>query len=144
MDVGRKTVILSRELGFHTEVSDIPIESLVPEAMREMTLDAFMKNLYLLDEPMRKRYETAIGRGKRLRYVGFVAEDGRCGAALKEYPLDHPFSQATGTDNVILFSTDRYEKQPLVIKGPGAGRDVTAGGVFSDLLRLGAYFGARI
>jgi len=144
MDVGRKTVILSRELGFHTEVSDIPIESLVPEAMRGMTLDAFMKNLYLLDEPMRKRYETAIGRGKRLRYVGFVAEDGRCGAALKEYPLDHPFSQATGTDNVILFSTDRYEKQPLVIKGPGAGRDVTAGGVFSDLLRLGAYFGARI
>lgn len=62
--------------------------------------------------------------------MGFVAEDGRCGAALKEYPLDHPFSQATGTDNVILFSTDRYEKQPLVIKGPGAGRDVTAGGVF--------------
>ncbi|MCI2076350.1 MAG: bifunctional aspartate kinase/homoserine dehydrogenase I [Sphaerochaetaceae bacterium] len=144
MDVGRKTVILARELGFHTEVTDIPIESLVPKEMRGMSLEVFMKNLSLLDEPMKKRYEAAAKKGMRLRYVGFVDEQGQCQASLREYPFDHPFSQATGTDNVILFSTDRYLEQPLVIKGPGAGRDVTAGGVFSDLLRLGAYLGARI
>lgn len=144
MDVGRKTVILSRELGFHTEVADIPIESLVPKEMEGLTLEEFMERLSLLDEPMKQRYEAAKAKGLRLRYVGYVDQEGHCGAAMREYPLDHPFSQATGTDNVILFSTDRYLEQPLVIKGPGAGRDVTAGGVFSDILRLGAYLGARI
>jgi len=144
MDVGRKTVILSRELGFHTEVSDVPIESLVPEEMRGDSVDKFMERLSELDEPMKEKYLQAKEKGMRLRYVGKVDAKGNCSAALREYPLSHPFSQATGTDNVILFSTDRYNEQPLVIKGPGAGREVTAGGVFSDILRLGAYLGARI
>jgi aspartokinase/homoserine dehydrogenase 1 len=122
----------------------VPIESLVPEEMRNDSVDKFMERLSELDEPMKEKYLQAKEKGMRLRYVGKVDAKGHCSAALREYPLSHPFSQATGTDNVILFSTDRYNEQPLVIKGPGAGREVTAGGVFSDILRLGAYLGARI
>jgi len=144
MDVGRKTVILAREMGFHTEVEEIPIESLVPGQLQSQSLDRFLNQLDELDEPMRKRYEEASAHNMKLSYVGMVDEKGNCSASLRSYPMDHPFSQATGTDNVICFTTDRYFKQPLVIKGPGAGRDVTAGGVFADILRLGAYLGARI
>ena len=79
----------------------------------------------------------------RLRYVGKV-EDGRCSVSLSEYPEDHPFSQARGTDNVISFTTQRYHSQPLVIKGPGAGPEVTAAGVFADILRLSAYLGSKV
>lgn len=144
MDVARKTVILARELGYHSEVTEMPIESMVPESLRDVDKDAFMHRLGELDDAMKQRFDEAAKRGEVLRYVGFVGEDGNCSASLRSYPKDHPFAQATGTDNVILFHTDRYNTQPLVIKGPGAGRDVTAGGVFSDILRLGSYLGARI
>ncbi|AEV27901.1 homoserine dehydrogenase [Sphaerochaeta pleomorpha str. Grapes] len=144
MDVGRKTVILARELGYAVEVSDIPIESLVPIQLQDASLSEFMSRLEELDEPMLKLFREAEGRGEKLRYVGCVDEQGHCSASLKSFVADHPFAQATGTDNVICYTTDRYFSQPLVIKGPGAGRDVTAGGVFSDILRLAAYLGARI
>ena len=88
-------------------------------------------------------YEDAAKKGMKLRYVGKV-EDGVCSVSLSEYPADHPFSTASGTDNVIAFTTARYNKEPLVIKGPGAGPEVTAGGVFADILRLSAYLGSRI
>ena len=144
MDVGRKTVILARELGYAVEVSDIPIESLVPPQLQDASLSDFMSRLEELDEPMFKLLKAADGRGEKLRYVGCVDEQGHCSATLRSFVADHPFAQATGTDNVICYTTDRYFSQPLVIKGPGAGRDVTAGGVFSDILRLAAYLGARI
>ena len=144
MDVARKTIILARELGYHSEVTEMPIESMVPESLRDVDKDVFMRRLGELDEAMKQRFDEAAKRGEVLRYVGFVGEDGNCSASLRSYPKDHPFAQATGTDNIILFHTDRYNTQPLVIKGPGAGRDVTAGGVFSDILRLGSYLGARI
>ena len=67
-----------------------------------------------------------------------------CSVSLSRYPEDHPFGAARGTDNVIAFTTARYNKEPLVIKGPGAGPEVTAGGVFADILRLSAYLGSRI
>ena len=144
MDVARKTVILARELGWHSEVTEMPIESMVPEDLRGVGRDEFMQHLGELDAPLKKRYDEARSKGEVLRYVGMVDEKGGCTASLRSYPQNHPFAHATGTDNVILFHTDRYNTQPLVIKGPGAGRDVTAGGVFSDILRLGSYLGARI
>ncbi len=144
MDVARKTVILARELGWHSEVTQMPIESMVPEDLRGVGRDEFMRRLSELDAPLKKRFDEARAKGEVLRYVGLVDEKGGCTASLRSYPQSHPFAQATGTDNVILFHTDRYDIQPLVIKGPGAGRDVTAGGVFSDILRLGSYLGARI
>ena len=143
MDVARKTVILARELGYTTETDDIAVESLVPEDMRELSIDDFLLHLSDMDEKMLSMYKDAEAKGMKLRYVGKV-ENGTCSVALKEYPMDHPFSQAKGTDNVISFRTARYDKQPLVIKGPGAGPEVTAGGVFADILRLSAYLGSRI
>lgn len=79
----------------------------------------------------------------KLRYVGTV-DGGKCSVSLSAFPLDHPFSQAKGTDNVIEFTTARYHNQPLVVQGPGAGPEVTAAGIFADILRLSAYLGSRI
>ncbi len=143
MDVARKTVILARELGYRTEVSDIDVESLVPEELRNVPKDEFMKRLPELDEHIKELYDSAAAKDMKLRYVGKV-EDGVCSVSLAAYPADHPFSTASGTDNVIAFTTARYNKEPLVIKGPGAGPEVTAGGVFADILRLSAYLGSRI
>lgn len=144
MDVARKTVILARELGYEVEVDDMPIESLVPEELAKLPVSEFMEQLEELDKPIFEKFEQAKKESKRLCYVGKVDENGNCSVSLKGYPMNHPFSQASGTDNVICFTTDRYSTQPLVIKGPGAGREVTAGGVFSDILRLSAYLGARV
>ena len=144
MDVGRKTVILAREQGYSLEVEDIPIQSLVPESLDGCSPSEFMERLEAIDPIIEKAYKDAAAKGEKLRYVGIVDEEGNCSASLKSYASDHPFAQASGTDNVICFTTDRYLSQPLVIKGPGAGREVTAGGVFSDILRLAAYLGARI
>lgn len=143
MDVARKTVIIAREMGFKVEVSDIDIESLVPESLRNLDKEEFLDRLAEMDDHMLSLYNKAKAEGKSLRYVGKV-ENGTCSVSLAMYPLDHPFSQAEGTDNVIAFTTYRYNKQPLVIKGPGAGPEVTAAGVFSDILRLSAYLGSRI
>jgi len=77
----------------------------------------------------------AASRGAVLRYVGTL-ERGRARAGLKEFPRDHPIAAAKGSDNVIAFTTKRYSRTPLVVQGPGAGADVTAMGVFSDILKL--------
>ena len=76
-------------------------------------------------------------------YVGVVdAQSGKGSVELRRYPKSHPFAQLQGSDNIISFTTARYFKQSLIIRGPGAGAEVTAAGVFSDLLRLAAYLGA--
>ncbi|MEA5031508.1 MAG: ACT domain-containing protein, partial [Sphaerochaeta sp.] len=144
MDVARKTVILAREMGYQVEVSDIAVTSLVPEALQDVPLAQFMEKMELMDDHILKLYRDAEATGKRLRYVGRVAKDGSCDVELAAYPESHPFAQSKGTDNVVAFTTDRYHVQPLVIQGPGAGPEVTAGGVFADLLRLSSYLGARL
>jgi aspartokinase/homoserine dehydrogenase 1 len=84
---------------------------------------------------MRRRLEIANAHNAVLRYVGTV-ENGKARAGFAEFPRDHPFGTTKGSDNVIVFTTQRYSKTPLVIQGPGAGADVTAMGVFSDILKL--------
>lgn len=143
MDVGRKTVILARELGYKTEVKDLEIENLVPEELRGVTKEEFLEKCSLMDDKMLALFTKAKERGNTLRYVGRV-ENGECKVELAEFPLSHPFSQAKGTDNVIEFTTLRYHNQPLVVQGPGAGPEVTAAGIFADLLRLSAYLGSKI
>ena len=143
MDVARKTVILARELGYETEISDISVESLVPEPLRDVPRDEFLARLGEMDAQMESLFAAASAKGMALRYVGKV-EGGKCSVSLSEYPMEHAFAQAKGTDNVIAFSTARYNREPLVIKGPGAGPEVTAGGVFADILRLSAYLGSKI
>lgn len=143
MDVARKTIILSREMGHKVELGDIPIVSLVPDALRDVALSRFLAEMHSMDDTIERLYQDADRQGKCLRYVGRVDQDGSCHVELASYPPDHPFALAKGTDNVVAFTTERYSTQPLVIRGPGAGPAVTAGGVFADLLRLSAYLGAR-
>lgn len=146
MDVARKVVILAREAGLELELDQVPIESLVPEALRNVqSVDEFMTELPKYDEEMAARMSAAADKGMVLRFVGVVDTVAGTGeVALKEYPTDHPFAQLQGSDNIISFQTKRYSppSQPLVVRGPGAGAEVTAGGVFADLLRLAAYLGA--
>lgn len=144
MDVARKTVILAREMGYKTEVSDIDVTSLIPKELQDVPLDEFLEKIELMDEHLLSLYKEAASKNQRLRYVGQVASDGTCHVELASYDISHPFAQSKGTDNVVAFTTERYSTQPLVIQGPGAGPGVTAGGVFADLLRLSAYLGARL
>jgi len=84
---------------------------------------------------MQRRLERARSHGAVLRYVG-VLEGDRARAEMREFPRDHPFAGTKGSDNIIAFTTKRYSRTPLVVQGPGAGADVTAMGVFSDILKL--------
>lgn len=144
MDVARKTVILAREIGSRVELKDMTIESVVPQHLQSVSKEEFLSRVSEMDDEMLERYNRAKKAGKVLRYIGCV-DGGRCTVSLAELDKAHPFAQAGGTDNIIAFTTSRYhEKQPLVIKGPGAGPDVTAGGVFSDLIRLSVYLGAGL
>jgi len=93
---------------------------------------------------MRERYEAAKSRGKVLRYVGRLTSDGKATVGLVELDMKHAFANIALTDNVVRFATRRYCNNPLIVQGPGAGPEVTAGGVFADLLRLSAYLGARL
>jgi len=79
-----------------------------------------------------------------LRYVGTINSDGTMTAGLRAYPLEHPFASLTGSDNIVSFQTARYNTQPMIVRGPGAGPEVTAAGVFADLLRLASFLGAPL
>ncbi len=143
MDVARKVSILAREMGYPIELKDIPVESLVPEPLQDVqTAEAFLKGLPAFDADMQQRVDRAHQNGQVLRYVGSIDASGKASVKLKAYPKDHAFAQMTGTDNIISFRTQRYDVQPIVVRGPGAGLEETAGGVFADLLRLAARLGA--
>uniref|UniRef100_A0A383V4M3 ACT domain-containing protein n=1 Tax=Tetradesmus obliquus TaxID=3088 RepID=A0A383V4M3_TETOB len=144
-DVARKVAILARECGLMLELDDIPVESLVPEPLRSCkTAEEYMSRLPEFDADMAAKLDAARASGEVLRYVGVVdVKAGKGSVELRRYPASHPFAQLQGSDNIIAFTTARYGKQqPLIVRGPGAGAAVTAGGVFSDLLRLAAYLGA--
>ena len=143
-DVARKLVILAREAGMRLSLSDVEVESLVPAALRDADRDAFMDGLASLDAPMLERLQAARERGCVLRYVARLERDGRAQVALQELPADHAFAHLRLTDNCVQFTTRRYRDNPLIVQGPGAGPEVTAAGVFSDLLRVAGSLGARL
>ena len=143
-DVARKLIILGRESGLDLQLSDVKVESLVPAGLEKGSIDEFLEKLPQYDASMRERYEAAKGRGKVLRYVGSLTADGKATVGLVELDGKHAFANIALTDNVVRFATRRYCNNPLIVQGPGAGPEVTAGGVFADLLRLAAYLGARL
>ena len=125
------------------ELSDVPVASLVPAALSRGTVDDFMAGLAEDDGGIGAQLAEAAEAGEVLRYVGVVdVERGEGSIELRKYSKNHPFAALAGADNIIAFTTARYRAQPLIVRGPGAGAEVTAGGVFSDLLRLAAYLGA--
>jgi bifunctional aspartokinase / homoserine dehydrogenase 1 len=135
-DVARKLLILAREIGLKMDLDQVPAQSLVPAPLSR---GAFSPDFYAgfarHDAAMLDRLNRARQRGRVLRYVA-VLEGGRAQASLQEYAAAHPLALAKGSDNIIAFTTRRYSKTPLVVQGPGAGADVTAMGVFSDILKL--------
>jgi len=144
MDIVRKTVILAREAGHSIEIEDIPVRSLVPPDLIDVSLDEFMSRLEMMDEELDYLYKEAAAKNEVIKYTGIIGEDGKGEVLLKSYPKNHPFAGISGTDNIVAFTTERYNEQPLVVRGPGAGPHVTAGGVFADLLRLASFLGAKL
>ena len=135
-DVGRKLLILARQMNLEMNLEDIHIENLVAPSLRKGTFtQRFFKKYARFDSALQQRYDRAKRNRSVLRYVGTL-QNGKGSARLKEFPLSHPFASTKGADNIIAFTTQRYSPTPLVVQGPGAGADVTAMGVFSDILKL--------
>jgi aspartokinase/homoserine dehydrogenase 1 len=144
-DVARKLVILAREVGLALELGDVQLEGLVPDSLMSVDPEEFMARVPEADAEMRERFLAAQARGYVLRYVGRLeADTGRATVGLVELERSHLFANIGFTDNVVSFTTSRYDRNPLIVRGPGAGPAVTAGGVFADLLRVCAYLGAHV
>ncbi len=136
MDVARKVVILGREMGLPLALSDVEVESLVPEGLQQGSVEAFMDELAEHDETMTDILREAREQGQVLRFVGSVDHEGTASVRLRRYDDDHAFARIHRTDNIVRFQTRRYHDNPLIVQGPGAGPEVTAAGVFADLLRV--------
>jgi aspartokinase/homoserine dehydrogenase 1 len=144
VDVARKLIILGREMGLTLELSDVRVEGLVPPALQKCGVDEFMARLPEFDATMAETLAEARSKNQVLRYVGRVDADGQATVGLVRLDARHAVANIALTDNVVRFATRRYCDNPLIVQGPGAGPEVTAAGVFSDLLRLSAYLGAHI
>ena len=142
-DVARKLVILAREAGRELSLGDVDVESLVPEALREVSREEFLTRMHEMDAPMQARLDAARAQGRGLRYLARLAQDGSARVALATPEPGHASLHGGLTDNLIQFRTRRYATNPLVVQGPGAGADVTAGGVFGDILLIAQALGAR-
>ena len=138
VDVARKLVILAREAGRMLDVADVAIESLVPPALMAIDRGQFLERLAELDAPMAARHTRARASHRHLRYMATLDHRGVAQVGLGEVADDHAFARLRSTDNIVQFTTRRYCDNPLVVQGPGAGPDVTAAGVFADLLRVAA------
>jgi aspartokinase/homoserine dehydrogenase 1 len=143
VDFARKLVILAREMGVPLELPDVKIEPLLPAEFQKGNVDEFMAKLPSHDATMLALLKEADANGEILRFVGRIGGNGEATIGLRRYPKTHSFARLNATDNIVAFKTQRYV-QPLVVQGPGAGPDVTAGGVFADVLRLASYLGAPL
>lgn len=144
IDVARKLIILGREMGLDLELGEVQVESLVPPSLARCSVEEFLERLTEFDSAMHARYQKARAEGQVLRYVARLDAKGPATVGLTRLPMSHAFANISLTDNVVRFATRRYCDNPLIVQGPGAGPEVTAGGVFGDLLRLCAYLGTKL
>ncbi|MCD9029676.1 bifunctional aspartate kinase/homoserine dehydrogenase I [Luteimonas sp. BDR2-5] len=136
LDVARKLVILAREAGRPLSLDDVAVESLVPEALREVPVEAFLDRLEEMDVPMQARLDAARADGCGLRHIAKLDQGGHASVGVRALPADHACMHTRLTDNLVQFTTARYADNPLVVQGPGAGPQVTAAGVFGDVLAI--------
>lgn len=137
-DFMRKMLILARDAGYAMEASDVVIEPILPQSCIDaQTVDAFYAALKKEEAYFTNLKNKAEKEKKVLRYVGKL-ENGKAEISLQMVDDSHPFYMMSGADNIIAFTTDRYYERPMVVKGPGAGAEVTAAGVFADLINVGA------
>jgi homoserine dehydrogenase len=132
-DVARKALILARTCGLAWEPDAVPPEALFPPELAAVGRDEFMARLEELDAPIDAQVAAARERGEVLRYVATITPQG-AGVGLRSLSLDHPLAGLRGADNLISFTTARYNERPLVVRGPGAGQAVTAAGVLGDII----------
>jgi len=137
VDVARKILILARESGAKLDLEDIDNQSFLTKAnLNSKSVDDFYKTLLADDHHFKKLYESANAKGCKLKYVAEFNR-GKAKVGLKEIPQGHPFYDLEGKDNIVMFYTQRYPEQPMIIKGAGAGADVTASGLFADIIKIG-------
>ncbi|MDO9038246.1 MAG: bifunctional aspartate kinase/homoserine dehydrogenase I [Lutibacter sp.] len=137
VDVARKILILARESGTQLELSDITNDSFLPKlSLEAKSVPDFMETLKVEADHFNLLRKNAEAKNCRLKYVAEF-NNGKAKVGLKEIPASHPFYDLAGKDNIVLFFTNRYSEQPLIIRGAGAGADVTASGLFADIIRIG-------
>lgn len=134
-DVARKFTILARTAGFAVERPDVQVESLVPEELRDIPRAAFLNQLDRLNDYWRQRSNYARSNATALQYVGTLA-NGAINVGVQRLPPESPLGRLQGQDNLFEIYTDRYAESPLIVRGPGAGPDVTAAGVLADVLKV--------
>ncbi|MFC4219068.1 bifunctional aspartate kinase/homoserine dehydrogenase I [Flagellimonas marina] len=139
VDVMRKILILARESGYELDIDDIANEAFLPkESLETDSNEAFFESLKKYENDFQKMYKEAANADSKLKYVAQF-EDGKAKVGLQKIPKGHDFYNLEGSDNIVLFYTERYPNQPMIIKGAGAGADVTASGIFADIIRIGNF-----
>jgi len=139
IDVARKILILARESGYKMEIDAIENEAFLPEeSLNTNSNEAFFDSLKKYEADFQKLYADAKSTDCKLKYVAQF-ENGKAKVGLQAIPKNHDFYNLEGSDNIVLFYTQRYPNQPMIIKGAGAGADVTASGIFADIIRIGNF-----
>ncbi|MEZ8797536.1 bifunctional aspartate kinase/homoserine dehydrogenase II [Vibrio cyclitrophicus 1F53] len=139
-DVMRKLVILARESGLEIEPENVKVESLVPEALQDLSVDDFFDKASVLSEELAERLEKAHSQQKVLRYVARLEKNGKATVGVEALSKEHALANLLPCDNIFAIESKWYKDNPLVIRGPGAGREVTAGAIQSDLNRMSSLF----
>ena len=139
IDVRRKLIILARETGLALDAAEVEIESILPEACQKAeTVDAFLKEVVNADPVFEKNRAKVASENKVLRMIAQL-EKGKASIGLQAVDSAHPFYSLSGSDNMIVFTTERYKDRPLVVRGPGAGAEVTAAGIFAEIITIGNF-----